>query len=235
MIRKATWNDLNIILSLYDEIHDGKEAGLIPVIWKRGVYPSCATAEAALKRDDLFVLEKEGRIVGSGIINRNQLDVYTGAPWQYSVPDDQVCVLHTMMISPAEFGKGYAGEFLRFYEEYALEQGCTELRIDTNDKNAPARAMYKKHGYREIGIVTASSFNAIPGIRLVLLEKHLDPKRELYLKQKHTLDIFLEHGAISQAQYDKSFGDLTEKMGIKDENKRIWETGLPDRADPAGR
>lgn len=214
MIRKATWDDLDTVLSLYDEIHDGKEAGLIPVIWQRGVYPSRATAEAALKRDDLFVLEKEGRIVGSGIINRNQLDVYAGAPWQYSVPDDQVCVLHTMMISPAEFGKGYAGEFLRFYEEYALEQGCRELRIDTNDQNAPARAMYKKRGYREIGIVTATSFNDIPGIRLVLLEKHLDPKRELYLKQKHTLDLFLKHGAISQAQYDKSLGDLTEKMGI---------------------
>lgn len=216
MIRKATWDDLETVLSLYDEIHDGKEAGLIPVIWKRGVYPSRATAEAALTRDDLFVLETGGRVVGSGIINRNQLEVYADAPWQHTVPDEQVCVLHTMMISPSEFGKGYAREFLRFYEEYALRHNCTELRIDTNDRNAPARAMYKKHGYREIGIVTVTNFNDLPDIRLVLLEKHLDPKRELYLKQKHTLDLFLEKGAISQAQYDKSLGDLTEKMGIRD-------------------
>lgn len=40
--------------------------------------------------------------------------------------------------------------------------------------------------------------------------------RELYLKQKQTLDLFLERGAISQAQYDKSLGDLREKMGIND-------------------
>ena len=36
---------------------------------------------------------------------------------------------------------------------------------------------------------------------------------ELFLKQKRTLDMFLEHGAISQAQHDKSLHDLTVKMG----------------------
>ena len=39
-------------------------------------------------------------------------------------------------------------------------------------------------------------------------------KRDLFLRQKQLLDTFLEHGAISQAQYDKSLGDLILKMGI---------------------
>ncbi len=42
-----------------------------------------------------------------------------------------------------------------------------------------------------------------------------EKKKELYKKQKATLDMFLERGAISQAQYDKSLGDLTEKMGMR--------------------
>ena len=37
---------------------------------------------------------------------------------------------------------------------------------------------------------------------------------QLYKNQKQTLDAFLERGAISQAQYDKSLGDLTIKMGM---------------------
>ena len=41
-----------------------------------------------------------------------------------------------------------------------------------------------------------------------------DKKKQLYLNQKQTLDTFLAHGAISKAQYDKSLGDLTEKMGM---------------------
>ena len=41
-----------------------------------------------------------------------------------------------------------------------------------------------------------------------------EKQRHLYFEQKKTLDLFLEHGAISKAQHDKSLGDLTEKMGI---------------------
>ena len=42
-----------------------------------------------------------------------------------------------------------------------------------------------------------------------------EKKRCLYLRQKELLDTFLEHGAISRAQYDKSLGDLTVKMGME--------------------
>ena len=42
-----------------------------------------------------------------------------------------------------------------------------------------------------------------------------EKKRDLYLRQKQLLNTFLEHGAISQAQYDKSLGDLTVKMGME--------------------
>ena len=44
-------------------------------------------------------------------------------------------------------------------------------------------------------------------------------KRDLYLRQKELLATLLEHGAISQAQHDKSLGDLTEKMGMQPSNK----------------
>lgn len=40
-----------------------------------------------------------------------------------------------------------------------------------------------------------------------------EKKQQLYEKQKHTLDLFLQRNAITKAQYDKSLGDLTEKMG----------------------
>ena len=42
-----------------------------------------------------------------------------------------------------------------------------------------------------------------------------EKKIRLYLSQKKLLDDFLERNAISKAQYDKSLGDLTEKMGME--------------------
>ena len=43
-----------------------------------------------------------------------------------------------------------------------------------------------------------------------------EKKQELFRRQKRTLDLFLERNAISKAQYDKSLGDLVEKMGMRE-------------------
>ena len=40
-------------------------------------------------------------------------------------------------------------------------------------------------------------------------------KKALFLEQKKTLDSFLRTGAISQQQYDKSYGDMVKKMGME--------------------
>lgn len=44
-----------------------------------------------------------------------------------------------------------------------------------------------------------------------------EKRRQLFLKQKQMLLDFLARKAISQEQFDKSFGDLMAKMGY-DEN-----------------
>ena len=43
-----------------------------------------------------------------------------------------------------------------------------------------------------------------------------EKKKRLYLNQKAMLEQFLEKHAISRQQYEKSLGDLTEKMGYGD-------------------
>ena len=46
-----------------------------------------------------------------------------------------------------------------------------------------------------------------------------EKKKDLYLRQKKTLGLFLERGAITGAQYDKSLGDLTVKMGMNPDDE----------------
>ncbi len=173
MIRKAVGRDLNAVVKIYHAVLDREEQGKLTTGWMRSVYPTAATAGQALERGDLFVSEKEGRIVGAGIINQMQVDVYATAPWRAQVSDDQVCVLHTLVIDPAESGKGLGTEFVRFYESYAEAHGWPELRMDTNERNLMARELYRRLDYREIAIVP-TVFNHIPDVRLVLLEKKLN-------------------------------------------------------------
>ena len=172
MIRKATAKDIDAVEKLYDAIHTAEENGKQTIGWIRGIYPVRKTAEMALARDDLFVLEDDGKICGTGILHKIQVDSYAEGHWEHEVPDERVCVLHTLVIDPDSAGKGYGRAFIEYYETYAQENGCTELRIDTNARNAVARAMCKKHGYTEIGIVP-TVFNSIEGVQLVLLEKYL--------------------------------------------------------------
>ena len=171
-IRKAVASDIFSAAAIYEAIHTEEEAGRAAIGWVRGVYPTEATAQAALVRGDLFVLEHESKVVGSAIINQSQCDGYESADWQYPAEEREVMVLHTLTISPEAAGLGCGKAFVAFYENYARELGCKYLRMDTNVKNARARAMYAKLGYREIGVIP-TVFNGIEGVNLVLLEKKL--------------------------------------------------------------
>lgn len=175
MFRKATVEDIERIEEIYNEIHTENEAGRMTTGWIRGVYPSGETARASVRCGDMFVEEADGRVVAAARINQEQVPEYAEADWQYKVPEDQVMVLHTLVVSPGERGKGYGTRFVDYYENYALEHGCHYLRMDTNQHNSSARALYQKLGYQEVSVVPCK-FNGIPDVGLVCLEKKLEEK-----------------------------------------------------------
>lgn len=172
VIRKALAKDLQAVASVYADVHTAEENGDLFIGWNRSVYPTIETARLSLERDDLFVLENTGEIVGAAIINQQQMDVYADANWIYQANDNEVMVLHTLVISPKAAGRGFGTSFVKFYEAYALEHNCPVLRIDTNEINHIARAIYHKLGYREACIVPCV-FNGLKDVNLVLLEKKL--------------------------------------------------------------
>ena len=59
MIRKAKEQDLSKIEEIYNNIITKEEQGLIKTGCHRGIYPTHDTAKNALKREELFVYEKE--------------------------------------------------------------------------------------------------------------------------------------------------------------------------------
>ncbi len=172
LFRKATMDDLQAVAEIYAQVHTAEETGRMTVGWARNVYPTCSTAEDALLRDDLFVAEDNGKIVGTAIINQIQPDCYNEGKWEYKVPKEQVMVLHTLCVNPALSGRGYGRQFVAFYEEYALSNKCHYLRMDTQIINLNARSLYRLMEYKEIGTVPCV-FNGIENVQLILLEKKL--------------------------------------------------------------
>jgi len=188
--RKATAADIDAIAEIYRKTHDAEEAGLTTIGWIRSIYPTRDTALAALARGDLFVCEAEGSgagapglnadcpdetdtvIIASAIINQLQVDVYADVEWEFEAPDEEVSVLHTLVVDPEYRHAGAGRAFVEYWEKLADASGCPELRMDTNARNSIARAFYAKLGYKEVGVVP-TIFNGIPGVDLVMLEKHL--------------------------------------------------------------
>lgn len=172
MVRKANLKDVDEIAEIYMAIHDAEERGELTIGWSRGIYPVRGTAEEGIERGDLFVCEDGGRVVAAGIINQIQVPEYRDCQWGHDSTDEEVMVLHTLVVDPTAQARGYGTEFMSFYEVYALERGCHHLRMDTQEKNHTARAFYKKLGFSEPGIVFCT-FNGIPHVRLVCLEKEI--------------------------------------------------------------
>lgn len=171
-IRKATMADVPGIAAIYDAIHSLEEQGLTTTGWVRSIYPTEATARASIQMGDMFVASEGDRIVAAARINQEQVPEYTLAPWQYAANANEVMVLHTLVVDPAQKARGIGSRFVAFYETYALEHGCSCLRMDTNARNVAARRLYQKLNYREAGIVPCC-FNGIEGVQLVCLEKKL--------------------------------------------------------------
>lgn len=174
MIRKATEKDIPGIVSIYDRVLRQEERGLATIGWQRGVYPTEDTARQGIRRGDMFVCEDDRThgISAAAVINHIQVPSYAGGNWSVRAVGDEVMVLHTLVVDPQEAGKGIGTAFVAFYEQQARDKGCKTLRMDTQAKNTAARALYRKLGYTETGIVPCD-FNGIEGIRLVLLEKPL--------------------------------------------------------------
>lgn len=105
-IRPGTASDIARVEEIYDAIHTAEEAGTVSIGWVRGVYPTRATAQAALDAGELFVLADGGTVYAAGRINHEQVPVYAAVPWQYEARPEQVLVLHTLVVDPAAAGHG---------------------------------------------------------------------------------------------------------------------------------
>lgn len=172
-IRKAASYDIDALELIYEHVHDAIESGNETTGWRRGIYPTRKTAEAALKRGDMFIFETDDKKpAASAIINKIQVDTYNLCNWKTPAEPDKVMVLHTLSVDPEYIGHGIGKAFIKFYEEYAVKHGCKALRMDTNALNTKARAMYKKLGFTESGIIPCT-FEGLDGINLVCLEKAL--------------------------------------------------------------
>ena len=149
-------------------------------------------------------LKENGKPIGSIGFHRNDLaeddDEYELGYW----------------IGKQFWGQGLIPEASREMLRYAFEDlKMNRIWCGYYDGNEKSRRVQEKLGFvyqRKTEGIEVSLLGEIRTGHSNLMTKERWQKVELFRQQKKLLDTFLQNGAISQAQYNKSFGDLVELM-----------------------
>lgn len=169
MIRKANPADVTAIAQTYTQLLMHEQANGSNSNWRLDIYPTAQSAEKAVNAGEMFVLEQDGQITASMVLNNRQAPEYQQMPWQYEAQDAQTLVIHTLCIPPAHSGRGLATQMLNFAKNFAQNNGCLVIRLDTYAHNEPAKSLYQKHGFRIVGYADAMLQGVIPE-ELVFME-----------------------------------------------------------------
>ncbi len=162
-----------------------------------------------LSAPDTFAvcLKENGKPIGSIGFHRNDL-----------AEDDDEYELGYWIGKPY-WGQGLIPEVSREMLRYAFEDlKMNRIWCGYYDGNEISRRVQEKLGFayqRKTEGIEVSLLGEIRTGHSNLMTKERWQKVELFRQQKNLLDTFLQNGAISHAQYDKSFGDLRDLMEMQ--------------------
>lgn len=86
---------------------------------------------------------------------------HVGDVWFTTVkrPGREIGFVMDIQVHPAYRRQGYGTAAFAAIERLAVEKGLDEMALEVAGHNAPARAMYQKLGYREIGVSMAKKLD----------------------------------------------------------------------------
>ena len=173
MIRKAAFDDIELIEDTYHELfkHEMKHGAF--TVFKKGIYPTKRDAEKAIDNGTLYVYEEDNSIAGSMIVDKVQPAEYAKITWGQTFVNDEVMVIHLLMVRPSMAGQGIATSLVRYAIELADNSSCKALRLDTGSQNIPALSLYKKLGFQVVAIASMNVGSVIKHSGHLFLEKVL--------------------------------------------------------------
>lgn len=112
-------------------------------------YPSKQIFVRDTERSELYVLEVDGKIIGTVVVSILMDEEYRSIAWL--TPNKNNVYIHRLSIDPNFQGKGYAQRLMDFAETKARQNGCPSVRLDTFSQNPRNQRFYEARGYQRLG------------------------------------------------------------------------------------
>ncbi len=146
MIRRAKISEITDILTITKACADYmSQNGILQ--WNEH-YPSKFAFQTDIERNELFVLELEGKLIGTIVISTFMDEEYY--PIEWLTKNDNNVYIHRLSVHPKFQGQGYAQKLMDFAENRAKEKGYTSVRLDTFSQNKRNQRFYEKRGYKKL-------------------------------------------------------------------------------------
>jgi len=147
MIRKATILDIPIIMDMTKACAKTMISNGI-YQWNEH-YPNKTAFENDIKRNELYILEIDGEVIGSIVVSTLMDEEYIPIDW--STSNENNLYVHRLAIHPNYQGLGYAQQLMDFAEHYAIENSYSSIRLDTFSQNKRNQKFYELRGYNRLG------------------------------------------------------------------------------------
>ena len=148
MVRPALPHEFLQVRDFYWTLIDGmRDAQYLPG-WQKGIYPTDEFLRESLDRGELFVLERNGQLVGAMVVNHQCNEGYAQARWAVDAQLEEISVIHALGVLPACHGQGLAKELTLAAVRMARERGQRAVRLDVLGTNLAAKRLYEGLGFQ---------------------------------------------------------------------------------------
>lgn len=112
-------------------------------------YPSKEVFEKDIKRQELYVLEIDGLLIGTLVLSTYIDKEYIPVKWL--TPNKNNLYIHRLAVHPNHQKKGYAQQMMDFGENHARKNDFKSIRLDTFSQNTRNHKFYEIRGYQKLG------------------------------------------------------------------------------------
>lgn len=128
--------------------------------WHSEDHPSPTQVEGWVRAGDLYlaVARGEGRdaeqVAGAVVLDHDAPEAYDAAAWAVEAAREEVLVVHVLGVAPGFLRQGVARFLVDRSLDVARDKGCRTVRLDAYVENVPARELYARHGFTDLGVHT---------------------------------------------------------------------------------
>lgn len=152
--RRAGTSDTAAAQQAYRQIIDHLAETVDYPHWHTENHPTPEEVTGWITAGELYLALNDGGIAGVVVLNHDAVEAYKEADWAVDPAPEEVLVVHALGVVPDHLGQGVARFLVDATIEVAREKDCRAVRLDTYVENMPARKLYSRYGFTDLGCHT---------------------------------------------------------------------------------